>query len=144
MVLEEKAEVIRTGTAQGLLGGDALVAGRAEGGTRDGEGGEEVAVAVASLPLPCLFLSLPHALLLLVLEEKHQTQQRGPRRKQHRSEGSISYTEKRRVEQKFCYNLCRTRRRASEHLCLAWNVEFHIMLTFGTGNTNTLMQTSSS
>ena len=56
-----------TGTAERLLGRDALVAGRAEGGGRHREGGEEVAIAVARLPLARLLLALLHALLLFVL-----------------------------------------------------------------------------
>lgn len=56
-----------TGTAERLLGRDALVAGRAERGGRHGQRGEQVAVAVARLPLARFLLPLLHALLLFVL-----------------------------------------------------------------------------
>lgn len=59
--------VVLTGAAEGLFSGDALVAGGTEGGGRHGEGSEEVAVAVARLPLPRLLLPLLHPLLLFVL-----------------------------------------------------------------------------
>lgn len=59
-----------TGAAEGLLGCDALVAGGAQRGSTHGEGGEEVAVRVARLPLSRLSFSLPHPLLLLILKKK--------------------------------------------------------------------------
>ena len=65
-----------TWTAQRFLGGDAPVAGGAECGGGHGEGGEEVAVTVARLPLPRFLLSLLHPLLLFVLENNEQSVQR--------------------------------------------------------------------
>lgn len=61
-----------TGTAERLLGRDALVAGRAERGGRHGQRGEQVAVAVARLPLARFLLPLLHALLLFVLHTHTQ------------------------------------------------------------------------
>lgn len=57
-----------TGAAERLLGGDALVAGRTQRGSRHGQRGEEVTVTVASLSLSRRLLSLSHPLSLLVLE----------------------------------------------------------------------------
>lgn len=66
-----------TGAAEGLLGCDALVAGRAECGATHGERGKEVAVCVARLPLSRLSFSLSHPLFLLVLkgEKKKKSSQ---------------------------------------------------------------------
>lgn len=60
---------VLTWAAQRLLGSDALVAGGAESGGRDAQGGEEVAAAGARLPLSRLLLALSQALLLLVLQQ---------------------------------------------------------------------------
>lgn len=59
-----------TWAAERLLGGDAAVAGGAQRGGGDGQGGEQVTVAGTGLPLSRLLLPLLQTLLLLVLWQK--------------------------------------------------------------------------
>lgn len=59
-----------TWAAERLLGCDAPVAGGAQGGGGHRQGGEQVAVAVARLPLSRLLLSLLQTLLLLILHRE--------------------------------------------------------------------------
>lgn len=58
-----------TWAAERLLGGDAPVAGGAQGGGGHRERGEQVTVAGPGLPLSRLLLSLPQSLLFLILEK---------------------------------------------------------------------------